>query len=286
VRLIYKKGRVIYIQIEEPGEVEYFQYTDLGFFRGFGVTDYPVFFKMWLRRFPKPIILVAVADRDVVGFVYLEDWGEGSAKDGNPVYVIRTIEVIPKYQRRKVGATLACLGMSMVAGHIVSKPIDRRAERFFRSLNFKSSMEISNPPVDMKRKTDHPLLPSYAKTALLEKRGIKRILPSISAIFKIKLDTLKDAHTASNELEKRLQELSKYAESGPTGYLPSRAQTSDKKEEAYEATDVEFREVKGADVDTVPVRPKAGIENGTKAHPESSKPGAVAVVYSPRHVEH
>lgn len=253
MRLVFKQGKTIYIQLEDVAEAEYFDYNELKFFRGFGITDYKSFFKMWLRRFPKPIIILAIHGRTVVGFVYIEDWGEGTARDGNPVYVIRSIEVAEKARRRKVGTYLVCLSMAMVPGHIITKPIDSRAMQFFRSIGFQESKEIINPPVDLKRKTDHLLLPNYKKNMVLEDWGIKRIMPSISLVFKIRVDTLKTAERIGEELEKKIEMMSKYATPTTTEYV---SKVNDK--------------------------PK------TKMHTVEKTCGRknLAIVYTPRHVDH
>ncbi len=223
MRLIYKIAKIIYIQLEDPAEVDYFKIKDLRFFRKFGVTDYRTFFKMWLRRFPKPVLIVAVSGREIVGFVYIEEWKEGMAKDGQPVYTLRSIELTDEMKRKKIGANLVYLSMAIVPGHIITKPIDERAESFFEYMGFKRPKNVKNPPIDMSRKQDHFILTVYRKEGTLKEKGIPRAVPSMSSIFKVRVDTVKQAEDITSELERQLEFYSSLTEEMKLETAPGRA---------------------------------------------------------------
>ncbi|MDG6221233.1 MAG: hypothetical protein QCI38_07275 [Candidatus Thermoplasmatota archaeon] len=138
-----------------------------GFFRGMGVTDYPKTFKMWLREFPRPIFLVCIKGKTLLGWVYIEEWGV-PALDGEPVYVLRAIEVMPQIQHRRIGAKLALLGMTEVVGYLLTKPLTPPAEKFFKKLGFMEPSEFRRVPVDLSHHYGYLLLPPFRRKKVLE----------------------------------------------------------------------------------------------------------------------
>ncbi|MEM3396193.1 MAG: GNAT family N-acetyltransferase [Thermoplasmata archaeon] len=181
MRLLKKSGNVVYLKIEEPGEIDkynvpqYAMNNGFEFFRGLGVVDYPKTFKSWLRKFPRPIFIAAVESNTIIGWVYIEEW-EKCAKDGEPVHVLRAIEVLPAYRRAKVGFRLLLLGLLFVVGYLITKPITAEARRFFKKYGFMEEAEFRRVPVDL---TSHPgylILPPFRRKMLLE---------SVSAYFEV-----------------------------------------------------------------------------------------------------
>ncbi len=165
-----------YIKIEDAIDFNKFTFetADMGlpgrgfsFFRGMGVTDYTKTFKMWLREFPRPIFLVCAKDKTILGWVYIEDWGV-PALDGDPIYVLRAIEVLPDIRRRRIGAKLAMLGMSEMVGYLLTKPLTPRAEGFFRKLGFMEPGEFRRVPVDLSHHYGYLVLPPFKRKKKLE----------------------------------------------------------------------------------------------------------------------
>ncbi|MEM3445492.1 MAG: GNAT family N-acetyltransferase [Thermoplasmata archaeon] len=172
MRLLKQSGNVFYLKIEEPGEID--KYTvphglnnGFEFFRGLGVIDYSKTFKSWLRKFPRPVFIAAVENNTIIGWVFIEDWGQ-CARDGEPVHVLRAIEVLPGHRNAKIGFRLLLLGLLFVVGYLITKPITAEARRFFKKYGFMEEAEFRRVPVDL---TSHPgylILPPFKKKMLLE----------------------------------------------------------------------------------------------------------------------
>ncbi len=168
----------VYYQLEDAADVSRFiiETPDrvglpgrgFSFFRGLGVTDYEKTFKMWLREFPRPIFIIAAKGKVMVGWVYVEAWGE-PAYDGEPVYVLRAIEVLPSLRGRRLGAKLTILGASLVVGYLLVKPLTPQAERFFKRLGFMEPSEFRRCPIDLSHHYGYLILPPFRRKKLLEK---------------------------------------------------------------------------------------------------------------------
>ncbi len=165
-----------YIKLESATEVDKFiiqaDNTSIPrggftFFRGLGVRNYPKTFKMWLREFPKPIFIVAVKNNAIISWVYIELWGD-VALDGEPVYVLRAIETLPAFRKKKIGAKLLLLGLKETVGYMITKPLTRDAERFFKKYGFMEPGEFRRCPVDLTQHYGYLVLPPFRKKKVLE----------------------------------------------------------------------------------------------------------------------
>lgn len=137
------------------------------FFIGMGITDYPKTFKMWLREFPRPIFLCAAKNMQMVGWVYIQDWGE-TTKEGDPIYVLRAIETLASLRRKKIGLKLLLLSMKQMVGFMVTKPLTRDAERFFKRYGFMEKEEFRHCPVDLTHHHGYLIIPPFKKKKILE----------------------------------------------------------------------------------------------------------------------
>lgn len=170
-----RSGEIIFYKYEEASEVSKFRITGIGdgrfsgggfeFFRGLGIIGYEKTFKMWLRKFPRPIFIVAVKGSDVISWAFIEEWDE-SALDGVGVWVLRAIETLPPHRQKKIGFRLLILGAQNV-GYLVTKPLTPEAERFFRGAGFMSPKEFKKSPIDMSRHPGYLILPPFKKNQLL-----------------------------------------------------------------------------------------------------------------------
>ncbi len=167
MRLLGKQGSVDYVQLDNPSEFDKFKLKDFEFFRQMGIIDYKETFKAWLRKFPKPIFITAIKNDVILGWIHIDEWGEGVARDGNPVYVLRAIETVPGLRKRKIGHRLVLLGLRISVGYMVVKPINQRAEAFFKRMGFQEKKRFRNPPIDLSKHPTYYILPLYKKQELL-----------------------------------------------------------------------------------------------------------------------
>ena len=137
------------------------------FFHGLGIIGYDQAFKMWLRKFPRPIVLVAMKDDTVVGWIYMEDWKD-TARDGMAVYVLRAIEVHPDFRRKGIGKTLIVLSLREMNGYVITKPLTEAGKRFFREMGFRASDEFKRPPVDVSKQPNYLILSPYSIKKILK----------------------------------------------------------------------------------------------------------------------
>jgi hypothetical protein len=161
-----------YFKLEEPEEVESFKIRSadedgFDFFRGLGIIGYPKTFKMWLRKFPRPIFIVAVSNREIVSWVFVEEW-ENIAKDGTVVYVLRAIETVPKLRSKKIGFKLLMLVLQQITGYLIVKPLTQEGEKFFKDLGFLEETGFENPPVNLSKHAGYIILPPYKRKELLK----------------------------------------------------------------------------------------------------------------------
>ena len=141
------------------------------FFRGLGIIGYRNTFKMWLRKFPRPIFIVAVKGRNIVSWVFIEEWDD-IARDGSSVWVLRAIETIVPLRKTKIGHRLLMLGAKHSVGYLITKPLTPEASRFFQRAGFMELAEFRKPPVDLSRNPGYMILPPFKKNKLVE--GIQR----------------------------------------------------------------------------------------------------------------
>ena len=168
---------MIYYKLEDASEVDKFRIHGIEdgslhgggfeFFRGLGIIGYRKTFKMWLRKFPRPIFLIAVRDSEIVSWVFIEEWDD-VARDGSSVWVLRAIETITPLRKNKVGYRLLLLGLKHSVGYMITKALTSEATRFFKQAGFKEVDEFKRPPLDLSRNPGYIILPPYNKKQVLE----------------------------------------------------------------------------------------------------------------------
>ena len=176
--VIGKGGDFEFIKLASAGEIDRYEVPEgkeasalgsgFSYFKGMGIVNYVSTFKAWLRKFPRPIFIIAVHKRKVVGWVYIEEWSD-SANSGESVYVLRAIEIIPNYRRRKVASLLLVLGIKLTPGYMITKPLNSGAEAFYRMNGFKKPDEFPNSPVDLIAHHGYMILPPYNKQAVMDR---------------------------------------------------------------------------------------------------------------------
>lgn len=176
-----RSGDYIFYKFEEPSEINKFRILSaedgrfsgggFEFFRGLGIIGYDKTFKIWLRKFPRPIFMVAARGHDILSWVFIEEWLEESAVDGMAVWVLRAIETLPSERRKRIGYRLVVLGAQQSVGYLITKPLTPEAERFFRMCGFMAPKEFRKPPIDFTRHPGHLILPPYKKELLLAEKA-------------------------------------------------------------------------------------------------------------------
>jgi ribosomal protein S18 acetylase RimI-like enzyme len=167
-----KHSNINFTQLDNPADIDKFKIKDFEFFKQMGIINYKETFKAWLRKFPKPIFIVAHNGDTIQGWIHIDEWGEGVARDGNPIYVLRAIETAPDLRKRKIGYRLVLLGLRLTVGYMVVKPINQRAGIFFNRLGFKERSKFRNPPMDL---TKHP---TYQIMSIARKQELLKIMNS------------------------------------------------------------------------------------------------------------
>jgi hypothetical protein len=156
--------------LEHPIELDKLEIGEFTYFKKYlGMSDYMANFKSWLKR-PTVYLIVAIFNNSIVGWSMNEIWSKPST-DGRPVFVLRAIEISPELSRKGLGRTLFILVSRILPGHIITKPVNTDAKKFFGSLDF--SQPARNCPVDL---ADHPgylVLNENAKFGLsMDSRGM------------------------------------------------------------------------------------------------------------------
>ncbi|HEQ79315.1 MAG TPA: N-acetyltransferase [Euryarchaeota archaeon] len=178
MNVIEKGGDFEFVKLDSASDVDSFKIPEgkeasvlgsgFGYFKGMGIVNYTSSFKSWLRQFPRPLFVVATKGRELIGWVYIEEWSSHS-RTGDPVYVLRAIEVIPKYRRNKVASRLLVLGIKMTVGYLLTKPLNSGAEAFFRMNGFKKPEEISSTAVDLSSHHGYMVLSPYEKQDVIDR---------------------------------------------------------------------------------------------------------------------
>ncbi len=172
MEIIARQREHSYIKLFNPQEVDSFKIDETGgerlsFLKELGIISYKSTFKAWLRKFPRPILVFCVEDRNVIAWVYVEEW-DSSAKDGEPVYVLRSIETSKARRKKKIGYRLLLLSVRETPGYLITKPINPGARRFFLSHGFIDKDDISRPPIDLQRNPGYLILPPFKKNMLMK----------------------------------------------------------------------------------------------------------------------
>lgn len=168
MKLLANQGNISFIQLDNPTDIDKFKLMDFEFFKQMGIINYQETFKAWLRKFPKPVFIIATFDDSIAGWIHIDEWGEGVARDGNPIYVLRAIETVPDLRKRKIGYRLVLLGLKVTVGYMVVKPINQRAEVFFKRIGFQEKKTFRNPPMDLTKHPTYQILPMPKKQSLLK----------------------------------------------------------------------------------------------------------------------
>jgi len=166
-----KDGEISYMKLENAREVEKLEIPEeeggFDFFHGLGIIGYKKSFKMWLRKFPRPILILALDKMEVLGWIYMEEWGETSI-EGMPVHVLRAIEVLPEFRNRGIGGTLVVLSLKEISGYVITKPLTGQADKFFRRMGFLGPEEFKKEPVDLSKHPKYLILPIYERDVLVK----------------------------------------------------------------------------------------------------------------------
>lgn len=171
MRILASDSTNLYIQMEESLDIDTYQVRTqethpegFEFFRGLGIVGYERTFKLWLRKFPRPVFLAAVRGREMLSWIFVEESTE-PARDGFPVFVLRAVETLPGLRRRKIGYRLLLLACAQVTGYLLVKPLTRDAHRFFSQAGFSELEGMPQPPVPPSRVPGYlALLPSARET--------------------------------------------------------------------------------------------------------------------------
>jgi hypothetical protein len=155
--------------VDSPADIDKSKLDGFEFFKQMGIIDYKGTFKAWLRKFPKPVFIVAMENDSILGWIHIDEWGEGVARDGNPIYVLRAIETSPPLRKRKIGYRLVLLGIHLTVGYMVVKPINQRAEVFFKRVGFKEKSDFRKPPMELSKHPSYRILPMSKKQKLNKK---------------------------------------------------------------------------------------------------------------------
>lgn len=162
-------GETTYVLLTHPSDVDRVHISGFDFFRGLGIIDYAETFKAWLRKFPRPVLVAALAKRDLIGWVHVDVWKGGRPRDGNAIYVLRAIEVRPEMRRRKIGLHMILLALRQTTGHMLVKPLNPIALKVFTSIGFQNPSDLRNPPVDMRAAPGHLILTAYHRRDVFQR---------------------------------------------------------------------------------------------------------------------
>ncbi len=139
MNLLAEDTKIRYYLLEESIEVDDFEVAEFDFFKLYGITDYSETFKIWLRKFPRPTFIIAVKDKTIIGFIYIEPWEEMP----NIVNVLRAQETYKLKRRRKIGYKLFILGLYVTPEYIITKPLTNESKKFYTDLGFIDVQKIS-----------------------------------------------------------------------------------------------------------------------------------------------
>ncbi len=171
MRFLHEDNCCSYYRLEVASEVDKLDIPEedggFDFFHGLGIIGYPKAFKMWLRRFPRPILIIASEKSRILGWVYVEEWGNTS-RDGRTIHVLRAIEVLPELRKSGIGFKLVILALKEITGYMITKPLTEDAEVFFKKIGFMESAEFRKPPLDLSKHPKYLILPIYKRDMLVK----------------------------------------------------------------------------------------------------------------------
>lgn len=166
----------VFSLIESPEDIEKFSVEGFDFFKGLGIIDYKRTFKAWLRKFPKPLFLVAAKGDRIISWVHIDEWRGNVAKDGNSINILRAIETLPAFRSKKIGYRLVFLGLQYTVGYMITKPVSMDAKRFFHEIGFRDDSEFKNCPVNLGKHSGYMILPLYRKSEFVKDFSKKYLL--------------------------------------------------------------------------------------------------------------
>ncbi|HKZ47955.1 MAG TPA: hypothetical protein VJ397_04095 [Thermoplasmata archaeon] len=174
MRILASDAALLYVQMEEAADIDAYQVRStethengFEFFRGLGIIGYDRTFKMWLRKFPRPIFLATVKGREVQSWIFVEESTE-AAKDGFPLFILRAVETLPAMRRKRVGYRLLLLACALVSGYLLVKPLTKDAARFFTAAGFVPLESVSRPPVPASRMPGYMILLPHKRKELVD----------------------------------------------------------------------------------------------------------------------
>ena len=132
LNILAEDTKTKYYLLDEPADVDEFKIADLDFFKLYGIIDYRETFKVWLRKFPRPTFIVAVEDKSITSFIYIEPWEEMP----NIVNVLRAQETFKEKRGKKIGYKLFLLGLYATPEYIITKPLTDASKKFYMNLGF------------------------------------------------------------------------------------------------------------------------------------------------------
>ncbi|MCD4703124.1 MAG: GNAT family N-acetyltransferase [Methanosarcinaceae archaeon] len=162
IKLAISQNGMTYYSLDHPYELDRLKIGKFTYFKKYlGMTDYVGNFKSWLKR-KNVLFLIGVYKGILVGWVMAEKWSELDA-DGRPVYVLRAVEVSPQVTRKHIGNTLFQLLSTATVGHLITKPVNESAKKFFTNMNFK--VPSKSLPVNLSNNPGYMLLLESDKMA-------------------------------------------------------------------------------------------------------------------------
>ena len=175
VKELAKSGVYTFVKLEGADDVNKFEIGfadteskhEFGFFKGLGMVNYSKSFKTWLREFPRPIFIAATRHDMIIAWVYITNWNKPS-RDGDSIYVLRAIETIERFRSRKLGFRLLTLGLNQTSGYMITKPLNEKAERFFRKAGFMGENDFKSCPIDLSGYSGYLILPPFKKQQILK----------------------------------------------------------------------------------------------------------------------
>ena len=134
MRTLLSRKRVSYLQITNLNEIDNFIMEGFNYFKEhIGILDYKKFFKAWMRRFPRPILIFAILrGLKVIGWATSEELEDPDLKAAS-IFVLRGIEILKQYRRKKIGSIIVALISAITPGHLITKPINKEADFFSKA---------------------------------------------------------------------------------------------------------------------------------------------------------
>ncbi len=139
MNILAEDSTLKYYLIEEASEVDNFEIADFDFFKLYGIENYRETFKVWLRRFPRPVFITGVIKDEIVSFIYIDAWEELP----EVINVLRAQETYKKLRGKKIGYKIFLLGLFLTSGYILTKPLTNKSAEFYKSLGFIKTYDAS-----------------------------------------------------------------------------------------------------------------------------------------------